>query len=89
MKDIERQIEIDSYAYVASFKIDDNSNRIGEAFRRGAKSQAAKEFWQQGMYTKEDLYDILNNFRKQFSLHRGIQIMDFDIKEFINNNNKK
>lgn len=55
----------------------------------GMGCSLTKEYWQQGMYSEEDLYEILNKFRKEFSLHRGIQIMDFDIKNFIEQNKKK
>ena len=54
-----------------------------------ALSEDFKQYWQQGMYSEEDLYEILNKFRKDFSLHRGITIMDFDIKNFIEQNKKK
>lgn len=47
------------------------------------------DYGKQKMYSEEDLYEILNKFRKEFSLHRGIQIMDFDIKKFIEQNKKK
>lgn len=40
-------------------------------------------------YTEEEVYELFNSFRKDFPLHRGIQIMDYDLKEWFNNNKKK
>lgn len=42
---LEAKINEASYAYVASFKPDGDSRKIGDAFRYGAKSQQAKAFW--------------------------------------------
>ena len=95
MKDLEKQIEEAGFQYNKRLYNPEVSSEeaiyinLEDAFIEGAKSEAAKEYWQQGMYSEEDLYEILNKFRKEFSLHRGIQIMDFDIKNFIEQNKKK
>jgi hypothetical protein len=36
--------------------------------------------------TKEEIENLLCRFRKDFSLHRGIQISDHDIREWCNKN---
>ena len=92
MTDLEKQIEEAAeaeYSTRSGLLSDREHYILCSAYVTGAKSPEAKAFHQQGMYSEDDLYGILNNFRKQFSLHRGIQIMDFDIKEFINQNKKK
>ena len=120
-KDLEKQIEEAAYNNTESLMFSHNSletksmaRRLDNSFITGAKSETSKQYWQQGMYSKqqlneaieagineglrkqqqemyseEDLYEILNKFRKEFSLYRGIQIMDFDIKNFIEQNKKK
>lgn len=40
-----------------------------------------KEVW-----NREEVGDLLDKFRKDFPLHRGVQITDFDLKEWINKN---
>lgn len=88
MKDLEKQIEDAALNYSLKSVNEEAQLYKGISFIKGAKSLEAKEYWQQGMYSEEDLYEILNKFRKEFSLHRGIQIMDFDIKNFIEQNKK-
>lgn len=34
------------------------------------------------LYTEEEVYELFNSFRKDFSLYRGIQIMDDQLKDW-------
>lgn len=58
-------------------------NCAGLIFYDGAKSEAAKEYWQQGMYTEEEVLKIIDNlFHKYASSYRHDAKVDFINKEY-------
>jgi len=56
MKDYEKKINDFSFSYASSFKENNDQRLVRDAVRAGAKSEAAKEFHQQGMHTEENMY---------------------------------
>ena len=61
MKDFKKQIEKASIEYVKTrYKRDDIDRDAKFGFINGAKSEAAKAFHQQGMYTEEEMLLLLN-----------------------------
>lgn len=71
MKDLEKQIEEAGFQYNKRLYNPEVSSEeaiyinLEDAFIEGAKSEAAKQYWQQGMYSEEDMLNfsfwLLNN----------------------------
>ena len=59
MKDLEKQIKDAAYNFLV--KVNQSPYYSKEAFIAGAKSEAAKEYWQQGMYSEEEVKKFLYN----------------------------
>lgn len=63
-KDLEKQIEIIADKFADAEWRYSNGYVVAEAVKQyfiaGAKSKAAKQYWQQGMYTEEEVKDLLN-----------------------------
>lgn len=62
--------------------------RIYDLTKQVVKSPEAKEYWQQGMYTEVEVLNLFKQFRNDFSIHRNVQIMDFEFNEWFNQNKK-
>jgi len=66
MKDLEKQIEeyASRFAELQSFKKDSKIyNVCSNSVIMGAKSQAAKEYWQQGMYSEKEVKELIFKLR--------------------------
>lgn len=65
MKELERKIEEAAENNVAppdNYWIPDREERIAiSAFKKGAKSDEAKAYWQEGMYTEGEVKEMLNS----------------------------
>lgn len=57
MKELEKQIEDAAQKYAKS-RLD--ASTAWGSFVDGAKSEAAREYWQEGMYSKEDLREAFS-----------------------------
>lgn len=56
MEDLEKQIKEQGRLYSLG---EENSTRISEAFEDGVTSDVSKEYWQQGMYSEEEVLNLL------------------------------
>ena len=65
MKDLEKKIEEAAKKYSLRLGYHDEAFEDEEAFTIGALSHEAKEYWQQGMYTYQDLKDAFETVQKQ------------------------
>lgn len=75
MKDYEKAIEEAGAAFIIKEHLDGNSDTYySETFIAGAKSEAAKEFHQQGMYTEKDLQTAFDSAREFDSLDGTVDI---------------
>ena len=87
MEDLEKQIE---EAAEIEYSIKDGllSNRerdiLRSAYIKGAKSEVTKQYWQQGMYSEEEVCRLLNQCN---CLSKSIA--DFNEQEWFENNKKK
>lgn len=74
-EDLEKKIEDAAQEYTRSLSNDfEISRRRKESFIRGAKSPEAKEYWQQGMYSKEHvqrLVDIITWYNTESDVRPG------------------
>ena len=102
MKDLEKQIEeaANNFATRNGHFIINPHNEAGiratiKGFINGAKSLVAKEYWQQGMYSEEEVYKLIyqaetigfGNARRYDE--EGFQAEQIDIREWFNENKKK
>ena len=64
--DLEKQIEISADKFADSEWRYSNGYIVAEAVKQyfiiGAKSEAAKQYWQQGMYTEEEVKQMIVKF---------------------------
>jgi len=94
MKDLTKQIE-EAAKIAAGFKDKDpndsderyynNHNCVKyDYWKNGALSIEAKEYWQQRMYSEEEVKQLFEIFKIQFSLHKNIQILNTELKIGLN-----
>ena len=60
MNNLEKKIEEAAKMYVAKNRQIASEESI-ESFIDGAKSPEAKEYWQHGMYTEKEVFELLKN----------------------------
>ena len=92
MEDLEKQIEkaaIEEYKVLKTILEPNIYNMLKETYIHAAKSNVAKAYWQQNMYSEEEVQVLLCKFKDDHPLHRGIQIFDKDCIEWLNKNKKK
>lgn len=59
MEDLEKQMEEAAFDYARNPNNEFQYNsKMFNSFIVGAKSEAAKNFWQQGLYTEEEVYKL-------------------------------
>jgi hypothetical protein len=85
MEDIEKQIVVDAEIYAYDISVDFSSKMRIDAFIAGAKSEAAKVFHQQGMYSKIELsmklYECLGYIAKKHNIFINGNDLDNWIKQ--------
>jgi hypothetical protein len=84
-KDLEKQIEEAAENYCENFSHDylwQQTNII--TFKKGVKSEVARQYWQQGIYTEEEVHRLLNQCN---CLSKSIE--DFNEQEWFEQNKKK
>ncbi len=82
MKDYEKQIE-----EVAKNFSNIYSER--ELFIDGAKSEAAKEYWQQGMCSEEEVFILIEKIYRTGIYQRETYNKSMNLTEWFDNNKKK
>ena len=90
-KDLEKQIEEAAYNNTESLMFSHNSletksmaRRLDNSFITGAKSETSKQYWQQGMYSEEDMLNfsfwLLNNIGET----SNDRVAHFDNRHYLN-----
>ena len=82
MKDLEKQIEEASIKYIKTrYKRDDIDRDAKFGFINGAKSEAAKAFHQQGMYSEEEVKQLCSNAQLKYAF-ATISDQPYSVDEF-------
>ena len=86
-KDLEKQIEeaaIDEYKILKRILEPNIYNMLVETYIHAAKSEIAKQYWQQGMYSEEDMLNfsfwLLNNIGET----SNDRVAHFDNRHYLN-----
>ena len=89
MTNLELKIKDAAHTYASNFVMRKRSE-IRESFCDGAMSPEAKEFWQQGMYSKEDLKVMIPEFMNYWQLIVALPgTFNQAVNEWVNQYKKK
>jgi len=80
MVDLEKQIEVDAEIYAYDISVDFASVARINSFIQGAKSEAAKAYHTKGMYSEEEVLELLLNYAGENPIH---------LKEWFDKSKKK
>lgn len=63
MEELEKKVEEAAKKYIKDYYSEQIMPKcVKDAFINGAKSPEAKEYWQKGMYSEEELLDLTDEF---------------------------
>lgn len=85
MGDLEKQIEEAAYKYGNKT----NSHVGDNNFIVGAKSEAAKEYWQQGMYSEEEVFNLIDRIYTTGIYQMETYNKSMNLKAWFDQNKKK
>ena len=94
MEDLEKHIEISADKFADSEWRYSNGYIVAEAVKQyfivGAKSEAAKNFWQQGMYSEEEVKGMIIKFYNSNTKHDQIGFINqYSFDKWFEQNKKK
>jgi hypothetical protein len=88
LKTNKMKTELEEAAKGYSGRHQDVSENLGKylvsaVFQDGAKWQAER------MYSEEEVKDLFNQYKEEFSIYRNMQILNAQVEEWFNQNKKK